>query len=165
MGSGLVYHLGQLKFVDSTSASTSLNTSLVTYLAGGVGGAISVIVFVIVVVFMRKSRQSARAVQHMRNQMDVLEARVAKECKEGEKYPTDLLCQFLSVHFICCAMSYFCLEKNDLALVGGFDPCDGWAFCYIMLSKCSTDVHFLKTQFNLYSQFYYMQQKPGLLLS
>ena len=45
------------------------------------------VVAVIVMVFMRKSRQSARAVKHMRNQMDVLEARVAKECKEGARKP------------------------------------------------------------------------------
>jgi len=91
MGTGLVYHLGQLKYVDSASHSTSLNASLLIYLAGGVGGAILAIVFIVVVVFMRKSRQSARAVKRMRNQMDVLEARVAKECKEGQKILNSLL--------------------------------------------------------------------------
>jgi len=85
MGTGLVYHLGQLKYVDSTSSSPALNTSLLVYVAGGLGGAILAIVFIVIVLFMRKSRQSARAVKRMRSQMDVLEARVAKECKEGEK--------------------------------------------------------------------------------
>ena len=85
MGTGLVYHLGQLEYVDSSSSTTSLSTSLLIYLAGGVGGAILVVVFIIIILFMRKSRQSARAVKRMRNQMDVLEARVAKECKEGQK--------------------------------------------------------------------------------
>jgi len=83
MGTGLVYHVGQVQYVDSSSVSSGLNTSLLTYVAGGVGGAILVIVFIVIIVFIRKSRQSARAVKRMRNQMDVLEARVAKECKEG----------------------------------------------------------------------------------
>jgi len=90
MGSGLVYNLGQLRYVDSTSQSSSVNASLLIYLAGGVGGAILAIVFIVIGVFMRKSRQSARAVKRMRNQMDVLEARVAKECKEGPKTLTQL---------------------------------------------------------------------------
>jgi len=85
MGSGLVYHLGQLEYVDSSSSSASLSTSLLVYLSGAVGGVIMVTVLIIIILFVRKSRQSARAVKHMRTQMDVLEARVAKECKEGKK--------------------------------------------------------------------------------
>jgi len=83
MGTGLVYHVGQIRYVDSSSTSTGPNTSLLTYLAAGVGGAILVVVIIVIIVFVRKSRQSARAVKRMRTQMDVLEARVAKECKEG----------------------------------------------------------------------------------
>ena len=88
MGAGLVYHVGQIQYIDSSSTSTGLNTSLLTYLAGGVGGAILVVVMIVIVVFVRKSRQSARAVKRMRTQMDVLEARVAKECKEGRSERT-----------------------------------------------------------------------------
>ena len=84
-----MYHLGQLEYVDSSLFST-MDTSLLIYLAGGVGGAILAVVCIIVVVFMRKSRQSARAVKRMRNQMDVLEARVAKECKEGWQHSADI---------------------------------------------------------------------------
>jgi len=121
MGSGLVYHLGQLKYVDSASDSTNLNTSLLIYLAGGVGGAILAIVFIIIVVFMRKSRQSARAVKRMRNQMDVLEARVAKECKEGQKTLIELVfCLFLIIHFIFTPLWF-----RDCSLLLYFTCCIG----------------------------------------
>jgi len=102
MGTGLVYHVGQIQFVDSSSAATfGLSMSLLTYIAGAVGGAILVVVFIVIVVFMRKSRQSARAVKRMRTQMDVLEARVAKECKEGQ-----IEIELSAVTVFCC---YFAL--------------------------------------------------------
>jgi len=105
MGTGLVYHLGQLEYVDSSSSTTSLSASLLIYLAGGVGGAILVVVFIIIILFMRKSRQSARAVKRMRNQMDVLEARVAKECKEGQKNTRPKLpfFSFIETFYSCTA--------------------------------------------------------------
>ena len=106
MGAGLVYHLGQLEYVDSSPTSTSLNTSLLAYLAGGVGGAILVVVFIVIVLFMRKSRQSARAVRRMRYQMDILEARVAKECKEGWEIPVDLRFSFILL-FITLLFVYY----------------------------------------------------------
>ena len=41
------------------------------------------IIAVICVAYKRKSRESERVRKRMANQMDILEARVAKECKEG----------------------------------------------------------------------------------
>lgn len=41
------------------------------------------IIVVVCVMYRRKSRQSDQAAKEMQNRMDIMEARVAKECKEG----------------------------------------------------------------------------------
>jgi len=130
MGTGLVYHLGQLEYVDSTSSSPTLNTSLLVYLAGGLGGAILAIVFIVIVLFMRKSRQSARAVKRMRSQIDVLEARVAKECKEGDKTLDVLFILhsdtfFIYSHCIVCLHYYYYIVSFNLWAPAGFFPVVG----------------------------------------
>ena len=49
-----------------------------------VGGALLLlIVFVILILYRRKSSESSRVLKNMQEQMDVLELRVAAECKEG----------------------------------------------------------------------------------
>ena len=42
-----------------------------------------VIVVVILILYRRKSSESSRVLKNMQEQMDVLELRVAAECKEG----------------------------------------------------------------------------------
>ena len=48
------------------------------------GGIMLVFILVIYVAYRRKSQESDLVMKRMQNQMDVLEARVAKECKEGQ---------------------------------------------------------------------------------
>lgn len=47
------------------------------------GGLLVIIIIAIFIAYHKKSRESDRVMKRMTNQMDVLEARVAKECKEG----------------------------------------------------------------------------------
>ena len=40
-------------------------------------------VVIIFIAYRKKSQENDRVMKHMQNQMDILEAKVAKECKEG----------------------------------------------------------------------------------
>ena len=44
------------------------------------------IIIIIFIAYRLKSRESDRVMKRMQNQMDTLEAKVAKECKEGTCY-------------------------------------------------------------------------------
>ena len=48
------------------------------------GGVLLLGIIVIFIAYRRKSQESDRVMKRMQTQMDVLEARVAKECKEGK---------------------------------------------------------------------------------
>jgi len=51
-----------------------------------VGGAALLIVFIgTLILYRRKSTESNRVLKNMQEQMDVLELRVAAECKEGKR--------------------------------------------------------------------------------
>ena len=54
---------------------------------GVAAGVILLLVFIIIMflAYCRKSRESHRKMKSMQNQMDLLEAKVAHECKEGKK--------------------------------------------------------------------------------
>ena len=68
----------------------------------GIGVIVAVIfIFAIIgiVMYRRKSKESGRVMKRMQHQMDALEAKVAKECKEGEKIhsyksPWAVICAF-----------------------------------------------------------------------
>ena len=49
-------------------------------------GFLVVVIIVIFIAYRLKSRESDRVMKRMQNQMDTLEAKVAKECKEGTCY-------------------------------------------------------------------------------
>ena len=75
------YYIGELRY--DVPQSFILTLPFVVGVAAGAGFLLTVIV-IICVAYHRKSRESDRVMKRMQNQMDVLEARVAKECKEGE---------------------------------------------------------------------------------
>lgn len=81
IGNDTSYFIGDLKYEGPQSFLLTL-----PFLIGIAGGAavLVTIIVIICVAYRRKSRESDRVMKRMKNSMDVLEARVAKECKEGE---------------------------------------------------------------------------------
>ena len=78
IGSNLTHPIGNLKF------ESMQILPFPAIIAIGAGGGILVMIIVIVcIAYRQKSRESDRVMKRMQNQMDILEARVAKECKEG----------------------------------------------------------------------------------
>ena len=47
-------------------------------------GLLIIIILIVYIKYRQKSRENDRVMKDMQNQMDTLEAKVAKECKEGE---------------------------------------------------------------------------------
>jgi plexin A len=74
----LTFEVGVLKYEEAEVLS------LAAIIAISVGGGVLLLVLVIVCILYRvKSRRSDDMMKKMRIQMDLLEARVANECKEG----------------------------------------------------------------------------------
>lgn len=82
VGGALRYKIGKLSYASLAGAAGPLTKPTVI--------AIVVVIFVIFVIFLcfliayrRKSTESSRVLKNMQEQMDILELRVAAECKEG----------------------------------------------------------------------------------
>jgi hypothetical protein len=60
-----------------------LGLPVIIGIAAGAAGLLVTVIVIICVAYTMKSRENVRVMKRMRTQMDVLEARVAKECKEG----------------------------------------------------------------------------------
>ena len=74
----------------------------------GIGLFVVLVIICVLIAYKRKSRESSQVMKRMQSQMDVLEIRVAKECKEG------MVLHFLtncteSAIGMCCHLS-FCLS-------------------------------------------------------
>jgi len=54
------------------------------YVIGTIGCVVLVVFILILIAYRRKSTESNRVLKNMQEQMDVLELRVAAECKEGK---------------------------------------------------------------------------------
>lgn len=82
VGGSLRYHIGKLNYASPTAINSPLTKPA---LFGGV--AVIVVLLIIFVAFLiayrRKSTESNRVLKNMQEQMDILELRVAAECKEG----------------------------------------------------------------------------------
>lgn len=85
VGDNLRYKIGKLSYASLTGLAGPLTKPTVI--------AIVVVVFVIFVIFIcfliayrRKSTESSRVLKNMQEQMDILELRVAAECKEGKLF-------------------------------------------------------------------------------
>lgn len=81
VGSGLRYKIGYLKYASTTDVGT-LSRQLIIGLS--VGAVVLILILVVcLIVYRQKSNQNSRVLKSMQEQMDVLELRVAAECKEG----------------------------------------------------------------------------------
>ena len=82
VGNNLTFFVGELKYEGVTTIFTIFTQPVIIGIAVG-GLLLVVIIITIFVAYCRKSRESDRVMKSMQNQMDMLEAKVAKECKEG----------------------------------------------------------------------------------
>lgn len=84
------YVIGKLMYT-SSSAPFKFSFTVIAALCG-----ISVFVLLVIVcvfvAYKRKSHESNQVMKRMQSQMDVLEIRVAKECKEGTVYKQMQIC-------------------------------------------------------------------------
>ena len=82
IGSNHSEYIGELQ-VEGPMKDTTLSLPFIIGIGAGAGILLSIIL-VIFIAYRRKSQESDRVLKRMQNQMDILEAKVAKECKEGE---------------------------------------------------------------------------------
>ena len=82
IGDRLEYQIGFLEYSGLSDGGT-LSKKVITMLIVG-AGVLIIILVVCLIVYRRKSYQNSRVLKSMQDQMDVLELRVAAECKEGK---------------------------------------------------------------------------------
>ncbi|KAK4302726.1 hypothetical protein Pmani_025199 [Petrolisthes manimaculis] len=81
VGNNLSYTIGYLKYASTTDVGT-LSRQLIIGLS--VGAVVLILILVVcLIVYRQKSNQNSRVLRSMQEQMDVLELRVAAECKEA----------------------------------------------------------------------------------
>ena len=86
VGGNLTYRLGSLSYSSGTTITPPLPQGALVGLA--IGGVILILIVIgIIIMYRRKSSESARVLRSMQEQMDVLELKVAAECKEGQSTP------------------------------------------------------------------------------
>ena len=95
IGSRLRFTVGKLDYNESGTAALAKPIII----AVGVGvGLLIIFVIIILIAYRRKSGESTRALKNMQEQMDVLELRVAAECKEAfaelQTEITEIGCEF-----------------------------------------------------------------------
>ncbi|CAG0885210.1 unnamed protein product [Cyprideis torosa] len=78
----LSFVIGELSYRPQTAADAALSQTVIIGMSVG-GGVILLILFAIAVLYRRKSTENARVLKGMQEQMDVLELKVAAECKEA----------------------------------------------------------------------------------
>lgn len=83
VGDKLKFMIGRLSYDVPAGPESALPKSVIIGVIVG-AGVLIVIVIVILIAYRRKSTESSRVLKTMQEQMDVLELRVASECKEGE---------------------------------------------------------------------------------
>jgi plexin A len=85
----LQVHVGNLTFaigrINYEEPAGTLPLPIIIGVSVAIGIAF-IIIIVIVMAYLRKSQESDRVMKRMQTQMDVLESRVAKECKEGKYF-------------------------------------------------------------------------------
>lgn len=83
MGDHLKFSIGRLSYELPSNQDSTLTKPVII---GVITGAciLVIIVIIILIAYRRKSTESSRVLKSMQEQMDVLELRVASECKEGE---------------------------------------------------------------------------------
>lgn len=83
VGDILKFPIGKLSYELPSSHDSALSKPVIIGVI--VGGCILVIIVIIILIaYRQKSTESSRVLKNMQEQMDVLELRVASECKEGK---------------------------------------------------------------------------------
>ncbi|XP_076331027.1 plexin-A2-like isoform X2 [Tachypleus tridentatus] len=82
VGDNLKYTIGWLSYEPPASQDNSISQKLIIGAFVG-GSAFLLVVIIAVILYRRKSMESSRVLKSMQEQMDVLELRVASECKEA----------------------------------------------------------------------------------
>ena len=117
----LTFAVGQLRYEEPEVLSFP------AIIAIAVSGSILLVILIIVCVLYRvKSRRSDDMMKKMRIQMDMLEARVANECKEGVLHPL-LLC-----FCCCCWLLFMCFpcshcKRHCSQITNGLDDNKWWS--------------------------------------
>lgn len=98
VGDILKFPIGKLSYELPSSHDSALSKPVIIGVI--VGGCILVIIVIIILIaYRQKSTESSRVLKNMQEQMDVLELRVASECKEGK------------FKCIMCFISYYIFEE------------------------------------------------------
>ncbi|XP_013784646.1 plexin-A2-like [Limulus polyphemus] len=82
VGDNLKYSIGWLSYELPSAQDNSISQKLIIGAFVG-GSAFLLVVLIAVILYRRKSMESSRVLKNMQEQMDVLELRVASECKEA----------------------------------------------------------------------------------
>ena len=115
MGPNLTFEIGNLHFERPGDPFPLPLPVLVAAIAAG-GGILIIIIVIVCIAYRQKSRENERVMKRMQNQMDVLEARVAKECKEGKSSVQFFLCYWIHWSFHYCFENTFETEALLLEL-------------------------------------------------
>ena len=89
IGPRFEYNIGYLQY-SGLSDVGALSQQLIIGLSAGAVLLILILV-ICLIVYRRKSNQNSRVLKSMQEQMDVLELRVAAECKEGKMVKSVLI--------------------------------------------------------------------------
>ena len=82
IGGRLNYSIGYLDYSGNSQVGSFPKPLIIGLCVGAVG--VILILIVCLIVYQRKSNQNSRVLKSMQENMDILELRVAAECKEGE---------------------------------------------------------------------------------
>lgn len=80
IGPNNTIYIGDLQVEDPVKP---FSFTMIIGIGAGLGGLALLVVLLFIIAYRRKSQESDRVLKRMQNQMDVLESKVAKECKEG----------------------------------------------------------------------------------
>lgn len=84
------YKIGWLSYKTQEGSEGKVPKTVIIWVCLS-GAVLVVLVIIILIAYRRKSTESNRVLKNMQEQMDVLELRVASECKEGIKYAFSIL--------------------------------------------------------------------------
>jgi plexin A len=82
VGSNLVYKIGKLSYASPSGIDGSISKPFIVVISI-VAFVVTLICIFFLILYRRKSTESNRVLKNMQEQMDILELRVAAECKEG----------------------------------------------------------------------------------
>ena len=82
VGGNMKYKIGQLKYAGEPDGAAFSNKMIIWVAVAAVLVIVGLVACLLV--FRQKSNQNSRVLKSMQEQMDILELRVAAECKEGE---------------------------------------------------------------------------------